>query len=114
MIQIELLAGYGILAGFNLAIFLAICLSHKKTSLKRIDELKEDWFFYLPIQFTILADDIVDGEINKKQAPDELKKIISKYDKLQELEDAYIGKGVKNIINLLLYISFNSFHSFNV
>lgn len=101
MLQLEMLAFYGVLAGINLAIFLGICISHKRTSVDRIRELKDDWFITLPLKFIDLAKDIVEEKIEEKTIPKELKKIIASYDALEDLELSYMGKSVDNILTLL-------------
>lgn len=101
MLQIELVAVFTGLASFNLAIFIAICFSHKKKSIDRINGLKIEWFISLPLQFMELADDIIEERIDDKQAPKEIKKIIASYDALEDLEKAYVGANPNNIITML-------------
>lgn len=101
MLELEILAVYGVFATINLAVFIAICFSHKRNSLYRVNSLKEDWFFTLPDRFADLADEMLDGNIDKNTAYTELKNISSTYDTLEYLESSYRGKGSKNVINLL-------------
>jgi len=101
MLQLEILAIYGLFVGINLTLFLAICISHKRTSLNRIKNLKEEWFFDLPLRFMELAEKITDDMTSESEAYKELKTIISSYDKLEELELAYSSKTTENLLSML-------------
>lgn len=69
--------------------------------MKRIRELKEEWFDTLPLKFMNLAKNMKENRVDSHSAHEELKRIIGIYDDIEAVERAYVGHGIKNIIDLI-------------